>query len=262
MPLWRTRNRRNLAFAAVLLVLAALNLAVHLAVAGTVAWPPGRALWVAVDLIVLMMVVIGGRVIPSFTRNALPQARVRDVVWADNLAIRLTALTALVDLVLGPGAATGVAALAAGVANGVRLWHWGGGATLRSPILWILHLGYLWIAAGLVLRGAAGLTDAVPADAALHALTVGAIGTMTLGMMTRVALGHTGRPLRVAPAVTLAYLAVTAAALLRVAAPFAPGPAYAPLVVASGLSWSAAFLLFTVVYLPILIRPRADGRPG
>jgi uncharacterized protein involved in response to NO len=158
---------------------------------------------------------------------------------------------------------TGAVALIAGIINALRMRGWGSLATLRHPILWILHVGYAWIAIGLVLRGAADLLEIVPTDAGIHALTLGATGSMILGMMSRVALGHTGRSISPAPLTIAAYWLVNAAALLRVLfAAVSNDDLRMATLMGSGLLWSLAFLFFAIVYLPILSRPRADGRPG
>jgi uncharacterized protein involved in response to NO len=132
---------------------------------------------------------------------------------------------------------------------------------VREPLLVILHLGYAWLAVGLVLLGASDFTAAIPQTAALHALTVGAVGTMTLAVMTRATLGHTGRALSADRATVILYLLVTLAALLRVAAPFAG--AQAVLITSlSGVAWSAAFATFVLHYGPFLARARAGAKPG
>jgi uncharacterized protein involved in response to NO len=134
-------------------------------------------------------------------------------------------------------------------------------ATRSRPILWILHLSYAWVVVHLVLRGLADF-DLVPAGLATHALTIGVIGGLTLGMMTRTARGHTARPLHVGAWETAAYVLVQAAAVVRVLAPLLFPETYISLVVVSAVLWSAAFAIFTVVYVPILSRPRLDGQPG
>jgi uncharacterized protein involved in response to NO len=143
-------------------------------------------------------------------------------------------------------------ALAAGLALGARLSRWRGLATAREPLLFVLHAGYGWLAVGLVLLGASGLAAFFPPSAALHALTVGAVGTMTLAVMTRAALGHGGQPLVAGRATVLAYILVSVAALLRLAAPLA-GEAFLALTLAAGTAWSAAFLLFVVSYRGLLL---------
>jgi uncharacterized protein involved in response to NO len=263
IPLLATGNRRNVIFPIVLLVLALINMSIHLGAIGAIDWDPSRGLRVAIDLILLMIGVLGGRVIPSFTKNALPHARVNPCPKASILALLSLAALAIAEIATGNPFITGSIALAAGLINALRMRGWGSFATFRTPILWILHVGYGWLAAGLILRGMAELTDIIPLDAGIHALTLGAIGSMIIGMMSRVALGHTGRSIIPAPLTVAAYWLVNAAALLRVA--FALASSDAPRtasLLGSGVLWSLAFLCFAIVYLPILSRPRADGRPG
>jgi uncharacterized protein involved in response to NO len=157
----------------------------------------------------------------------------------------------------------GGVALTAGVINALRMRGWGTFATLGAPILWILHAGYAWLAAGLILRGVAELTGYIPQDAGIHALTLGAIGSMIIGMMSRVALGHTGRAIVPAKLTVAAYWLVNAAALLRVAFALTSDETvrHASLM-GSGTLWSIAFAFFFVAHWPILRRPRADGRAG
>jgi uncharacterized protein involved in response to NO len=263
IPLLATGNRRNVVFPLIVLVLGAINLSIHLGALGVIAWDAGRGLRVAIDLILLMIGVLGGRVIPSFTKNALPQARVNPCPKASVLALLGLAALAVAEIATGNPAVTGAAALAAGIANALRMRGWDNRATLRHPILWILHVGYGWMAAGLMLRGVAELTDIIPLDAGVHALTLGAIGSMIIGMMSRVALGHTGRAIIPAPLTVAAYWLVNVAALLRVAFALTWDDALRTAsLTGSGALWSLAFLIFAIVYLPILTRPRVDGRPG
>jgi uncharacterized protein involved in response to NO len=130
------------------------------------------------------------------------------------------------------------------------------------PLLWILHLGYAWIALGFALLAlsAAGLGSAT--GSSLHAFTAGSIGVLTLGMMARVALGHTGRMLEPAPLMTWAFVAVNLAALIRVGVPLFQPALYGAGMAVAGLAWMAAFGLFSAIYAPILLRPRVDGKPG
>lgn len=263
IPLLAAGNRRNVIFPIVLIVLGLINLTVHLGSAGVIDWDPARGLRIAIDLILLMIGVLGGRVIPSFTKNALPQARVHPWPPASMLALLSLAALAISEALTGDPVVTGSFALAAGTINAVRMRGWGSLATLGHPILWILHVGYGWLAVGLVLRGLADLFDIVPLDTSIHALTLGAIGSMVIGMMSRVALGHTGRSIIPAPLTVAAYWLVNVAALLRVLFAFATDDALrSSALIGSSILWSLAFLFFTIVYLPILSRPRADGRPG
>jgi uncharacterized protein involved in response to NO len=262
VPLLGRRQWRNLPFVPILLVLAAANLLVHLDVLGVA---PGRAntgLYLGVDLIVLLIAIIGGRVIPFFTERALPGARPR--VWAPVEAIAIGSVVALALLgVLPPMPllAAPVAAIAA-AAHAARLWGWSDRGVLSVPLLWILHAGYAWLVVGFALEALSAAGLARP-QIALHAYTAGAIGALTLGMMARVSLGHTGRILGAAPPMVAAFALVNVAALLRVFAAWAlPDDWYVTAIVAAGLAWAAAFALFVAVYAPILVRPRADGLEG
>ena len=136
-----------------------------------------------------------------------------------------------------------------------RLARWRGTASLREPLLWVLHLGYAWLALGLFFLALSGETTVFPQTAALHALTVGAIGTMTLAVMTRASLGHTGRTLGAGRGTTAIYVLITLAAALRVAAPFA-AEHYLAVLSLAGAAWSGAFGLFVCRYGPLLMRPR------
>ncbi len=159
----------------------------------------------------------------------------------------------------GPALAALLALCAA--AHLARLLLWQPWRTLRTPLVWVLHAAYLWIVLHLALRAAAEL-GWVAASLAAHALTVGAVGGMTLGMMTRTSRGHTARPLRADGVDVTCYLLVQAAAVLRVLLPLAVPTAMLPAVLASALCWSAAFALFTLRYWPVLTRARLDGKPG
>ena len=263
VPLLATGNRRNVVFPVILTILGLINLSIHLGGIGAIDWDPSRGLRVAIDLILLMIGVLGGRVIPSFTKNALPHAKVNPCPKASALALLSIATLAIAEMASDNAAITGSAALAAGVINVLRMRGWGTFATLRTPILWILHAGYGWLATGLILRGAAELTGLIPLDAGIHALTLGAIGSMVVGMMSRVALGHTGRSIVPAKLTVAAYWLVNAAALLRVLFALTWDDTLRTVsLMGSGTLWSLAFAFFAIVYWPILSRPRADGRAG
>jgi uncharacterized protein involved in response to NO len=141
----------------------------------------------------------------------------------------------------------------------VRLSRWRGERTLREPIVLILHIGYLWLAVSFLLLGGSILDPLlVPQSSALHALTAGAIATMTLAVMTRATRGHTGRPIEADAATLLIYVAVTVGAVLRVLAPLAPD-LYLPLLMTGGATWSLAFALFVLRYGPMLLTARRGG---
>ena len=262
----RAGSWRNLVLVGALAVLTAASLISH---AGLLWHNPGLAVAgerLALFVIVLLMVVIGGRITPAFTRNWLmnnggDRTRVRSWPVVEHLAFGST--VALVVALLLPVAPVVVAALAgiAGLTNAVRLAGWSGWLGRSEPLIWVLHLGYAWVVIGLLLKGATLFTGAIPDSAWLHALGVGAMGTLILGVMTRVSLGHTGRPLRLPPGAWMIYVTITIAATLRLASSLGWLDGRWPLWLAS-TAWCLAFAQFLVQYWPILTTPRADGRPG
>ncbi len=253
------KNWRNLPMVAVLSLFLIGNLLVHLESLG-LARTALLGDRIGVATLVMLVSFIGGRIVPSFTRNWLAKANPAAAPPAgfgaiDRVALLLTAL-ALAAWALAPGvAAAPYLELAAGLALGFRLVRWRGFAAWRDPLVFVLHLGYGWVVLGLLLLGLDGFWPALPQTAAVHALTVGAVGTMTLAVMTRASLGHSGRGLRAGAGTTAIYGLVTLAALLRLAAPLAGGDYLFALMLA-GAAWSAAFGLFFALYFPLLARPR------
>jgi uncharacterized protein involved in response to NO len=253
-------NRRNLPVCLLVSLLACANVAFHLqGLAPSVGPFAQRA---AVAVICGLIALVGGRVTPSFTTNWTNARNLSPGPTPfnrfDQLALGLTGL-ALAGWVAAPDRPeVGALLLVAGGASLGRVIRWRGWKAAAEPLVWILHLGYLWLAIGLSLLGAAALApDLFPATAGLHGLTAGAMGVMTLAMMTRSTLGHTGQP-RVADRWTLwLYLAVNLGACLRVAAPFATNLTPQLLGLAAA-AWSIAFGLFVVRYGPMLVR-RSPG---
>ena len=265
-PLSRTGNRRQGLLMAALAALVAADAVLHLESLGVIDGDLLTALTTIVDLVMIPIGVIGGRIIPAFTGNVLRRRGETELPrtrpWVERVAVPSLFLVAALDLLPVPAVATGLAALAAGALHALRLSGWRGGRTLGQPILLVLHLGYGWLVLGLWLKALAAFSPAMPATAALHALTIGAVGTLTIGVMTRVSRGHTGRTITVGPFAAAAYGLITAAALARVA-----GPALWPegtglaLSLAGGF-WLAAFAAFLVDQVGLLTHPRIDGRPG
>jgi uncharacterized protein involved in response to NO len=261
IPLHHSGNR-NQFFVALLLVLGGANLAFHLAHAGALQIAELTPVRFALYLVVLIVTIMGGRVIPSFTRNAIPGARSRMVRPLDLSAIGLAAAAFALLLSPLPGALAGALCIAAAVLHAARLWTWDPWCTRGSPILWILHLSYAWIPVGLLLLGLHALGAPIPATLGDHALSAGAVSGMIIGMITRTARGHIGLPLRAERPEVAAYLLVHFAALARVLWPLATPSTYTWALAAAGALWSAAFLLYLLVYVPLLTAPRVDGRPG
>lgn len=253
-------NRRNLIICVMLAAWTLLVLAFHLDRAG--AWPGARwpALLLMTHLLLLLITLIGGRIIPNFTANWLRQHRPDIAPPSGHRAVELVILplalaTAISDLAAGSGILTGLLALLLATLHTLRLSGWRGTATRAEPLLLVLHAAYAALALGYLLLALAALLPAFPRSSALHLLTVGAIGGMILAMMTRVTLGHTGRPLTASPATVLAYALLAAAAITRTASPLAAALAQ-PLLDLSSALWIAAFLVFLITYAPPLLLPR------
>jgi uncharacterized protein involved in response to NO len=214
-----------------------------------------------------MMTIIGGRIIPSFTHNwinvnAPGEAFPKRLAPLDAISIASVAAAGIAVLAEAPPHAIAALAMIAAAANGLRLWLWRGLATRKEPIVWILHVGYAWIVCGLALTAAAHLTGGIAQSLAYHAFGAGASGTMILAIMTRASLGHTGRPIKAAPAVVWAYACITIAAASRIFLPMTvPQQGSAALILAA-LAWIAAFAIFTRVYFPILTTPRVHTKLG
>jgi uncharacterized protein involved in response to NO len=262
-PLIGANNRRNFVMLAVLGALFVANVLVHLEALGLVAIGTARhAMLVAVDVVALIILIIAGRVFPMFTRNATGASTIRSSPALDLVTVAAMAALTVIDAIVPEHLAGGAAAGLVGVLSVARAARWGTLHTGRHPLLWVLHTGYAWLALGLLLRALAVVVPAVPASFATHAITVGAFGSLTLGMMARVSLGHTGRPLVAPRPVAWAFGAITAAGVGRVIAPLVAPRWYLQELGAAGALWTAAFLLFLVAYGRVLVAPRADGRPG
>ncbi|MEI6559638.1 MAG: NnrS family protein [Rhodospirillaceae bacterium] len=265
-PLIRTGNRRQGLLMAALAALVVADAAIHLESQGVIKGDVFVGLTTVVDLVMIPIGVIGGRIIPAFTGNVLRRRGESDLPrtrpWVERVAVLSLFLVAALDLSPVPTAVTGLAAFVAGAVHAVRLSGWRGLRTLGQPILFVLHLGYGWLVVGLWLKALAAFFTAIQPTAALHALTIGAVGTLTIGVMTRVSRGHTGRTIIAGPFAVAAYVLLTAAALARVAGPslWPDGTAFA-LTLAGGF-WLAAFVAFLADQIGILTHPRIDGRPG
>jgi uncharacterized protein involved in response to NO len=267
IPLWQSRNTRNYFFVGLLLVMALAVAGVHLAQLGVVALPGWVGIRIALDVVLIIMAVMGGRVIPMFTNNGMrmtkgaPPTDARRNDYVEQVAIGSLIALLVADLVQFPAAATIAILGLAAVAHAIRLALWEPWKTGRNPLVWVLHVAYAWIVVHLALR-ALGLAALVPPTVATHALTIGAIGGLTLGMMTRTARGHTGRPLQADRWEVTAFLLVIVAAIVRVFGPLVVPAGYLWTVELSALLWSAGFGIYAVRYWPVLTRPRLDGKPG
>jgi uncharacterized protein involved in response to NO len=250
-------KNRNVPVVAMVLLFALFDACDYIAAAGLVAHEtiPSRA---AVALVVVLISLIGGRIIPSFTRNWMARKGFTEGLPTqpsrfDLAVIALTALS-LVCWLAFPGAVwVAMGLLAAGLLQLVRLARWRGWRAWSDPLVLVLHVGYAWLPIGLLLLGAGAAGARVPATAAIHALTAGAVATMILAVMTRASLGHTGRELRAGRATVAIYLCVTLAATLRVVTGLGAVDYRVGMEFSGGL-WALAFALFVLAYAPVLLR--------
>lgn len=258
-PILAMRQRRNYGVVLVLIVLAALELLFWLT-----PFLRSRVLVAALMFILILVAVIGGRIIPAFTRNATPGLEVRPGgQWRDWLAMGLLAVLGLFVLCpADPGWLMATLSILAAVTHALRMRGWGGIRTLDRPILWVLQLAYLFLPLGLGLYAARDLGAPVPFWVPLHVLAVGALGLMTLGMMGRVSLGHTGRTIVAGKLTVFSYGLLAASAIARGAGGLFEGEDWKiAMLTAVGL-WSLAFLLFLLVHAHMLLAPRVDGKHG
>jgi uncharacterized protein involved in response to NO len=223
---------------------------------------PYPAHMLGLDTLLVLLTVIGGRIVPAFTTNALRRDGIEPLPLASSkrgvAAISSVVALAIADLALPGSTTTGAISIIAGLLVANRMIGWRTPKVLNSPILWILHLGYGWLAVGFILKGFALVTGMVAEITAIHALTIGAIGSMTMGVMSRAALGHTGRELKVTTAMATAYLLISLAAIIRMAIGALPARLHDEAVLASGAVWITAFLIFAATYWPVLTRPRVS----
>lgn len=259
-PLWRGKNRTNRVFVPLLLGMAVANLLVHLQHLG-VADTAARGQALMIDLLLLLLVLVAGRVLPFFTRNVIPGFQPRTRAPLERASFAAMALLVVAGLLPLPAALAGALWMGFGGLQALRLAGWYERRIWRMPVLWVLHVGYAWLALGALLVGAAHFGLFLP-SAALHALSAGAIGVFTLGMMARVALGHSGRSIDVSPAMAWAFGLLNLGVLLRVFGPAWLPQHYLSWIMIAGLLWILSFAVFVVIYVPILLRPRIDGRPG
>jgi uncharacterized protein involved in response to NO len=215
-------------------------------------------------LVLILVTLIGGRIIPSFTANWLIKQGVsrlpRQATTFDHIATAATVLALGCWAFLFAASLTASLLFVAGLLQIARLARWGGWRTAGEPLVLFLHIAYLWLPVGLLLMGLSIVDIDLPGTAGLHALGAGTMASMVLAVMTRATLGHTGRDLHADKGTVAIYTLVTVGAVIRVAAPLLPLD-YLMQIKAAGTLWAGAFLLFLVVYGPKLLGPRPDGRP-
>ena len=264
-PLLRSQNR-NMPMLAVLGILWLIDAAFLVALKQGDVLLASRAMTLAIDFVLILVTIIGGRIVPAFTANALRRrGEDPDIVTRKGIeiaAIGCMVLIAALDVFAPAGYASASLAAIAAVVHTIRLSGWRSFKARGESILWVLHVGYAWLPIGLALKACYLFGGFDWASKWQHALTAGVFGTMILAVMTRASLGHTGRPLVVSRAITVAYVLLTLGVAVRVSSSIAPPEYYITAVCIAGAAWTFAFALFLFIYAPILIKPRADGKPG
>lgn len=264
LPIVRSGNYRNLVFIVILLAMTIANLLVHLQLLGYTDNTLPAGLQMALGLIVVVMVVMGGRVIPFFTERALGVFEAKKYDWLEKSVIPLAFGWLLADLLIPQDSAlqviTYLLAGINGIVHSIRVAGWFHPRLLRNPLIWVLHIAYLFIPLGFILFALSDLLN-ISIYISTHAFAAGAVGSMTLGMMARVSLGHTARQLKVSKLVVASFLLMAVAGLIRILLPMIPGMYMMGLHISGGL-WIISWALFLVPYTPILIRPRMDGQFG
>ena len=240
--------------------MATANLLVHLQMLGLATTAvAGQALML--NLLLVLILLVAGRVLPFFTQAAIPGFQPVTRAWVEWISYLLIGLITVAELISLEGVQSGLFYAAFAAVQAVRLAGWHHPLVWKMPVQWVLHLGYLWVVVGSGLVALAKFGLFLP-SAAMHALTAGVIGVFTLGMMARVALGHSGRSIDVAEPMVSAFVFLNLAVLLRVFGPSLLPSYYLFWIILSGLLWSLAFAIFLAIYLPLLLRPRVDGKPG
>ena len=264
-PLVRTRNR-NMRLLGVLLALWSTDAAFLWAYAHGDFELLARTTSLAINVVLVLITIIGGRIVPSFTANALrrrgdsPEIVTRQ--WIEIAAIGSMAVIAVLDFFMPNTAASGFVAAIAALVHAIRLSGWRSFKTRGESILWVLHVAYAWLPIGLALKACYLLGTFDWASKWQHALTAGVFATMILAVMTRASLGHTGRPLTVSRTITIAYVLLTISVCVRVLSGAVDPSYYSAVLSAAGAVWILAFLLYVIVYAPVLTLPRVDGKPG
>lgn len=263
IPIIKAKKWRNLFFVPVLFIMAFLNVLMHLSLTADIATSFITLSHVMVLMVALIMSIMGGRVFPMFTANGTKTSRVAPILWLEKLSIIAVFASVIVttQLIKIPLVLEAIIYLIAGIANFIRALRWRIWVTLKTPLVWSLHISYWAICVGLIMLGLQKLAVVSSVSLALHAITVGGIGLMILAMISRVSLGHTGRIISVGKIMTGAFLLMVFTLIIRVIAP-AYIPSYQLLILLACISWALAYAIFIFKYTQILFSPRLDGGEG
>lgn len=254
-------NKRNIPLISLLLLMAVANAVFHLSAQGLVAVPALNALYAELAMVIMVVGVITGRVVPLFTKNVTPGLVIKTSRRFELTLLAVTGAALLLWVCAAPAPVAGAMLAIAAVLHAIRLAGWKPWVTLRRPILWILHLSYAWLPLGLALLALAQWGWVAP-SLGVHALGVGVVGGLIIGMLTRTARGHTGRPLQPTRPEVAAYALVLLAAVARVLVPALHPAWYMAALEAAACMWAVAFAIYLVIYTPWLARTRLDGKDG
>lgn len=261
IPVIRLKQWSNFVFVPILLTMAAANLVVHLSALKVIDVNIVMGSRAMIYLVILLIVVMGGRVIPFFTERGVQGVVTKKWNAIEYLSAISVLLAAISDVFFGWSAVSGYLAFLAGIINFIRVAGWYSNKIWYVPLVWILQVAYGWIIFGFILKGMM-VFDFSQSPLSYHAFTVGGIGMMTLGMMARVSIGHTGRDMVLNSWVVLAFIILNVATIVRVILPMFMHDYYLQLVQLAGSLWIVAFTIFAIAYTPMLLKARIDGREG
>ncbi|WP_394752811.1 NnrS family protein [Crenothrix sp.] len=258
-PILRARQYKNLIFVGLLLLLSVGNGLIHSEILGFQKSTAAIGIQIIMATIIVLILIIAGRIFPFFTSRGLSSSLVIKNPLLDALAIASAVLVFDLQIFGITGTVLAIASIIAALANLVRVYSWYVQKIWYVPLLWVLYTGYSWLILGFGLTALSAYAIVLP-SVAIHAFTLGGIGVLTVGMMARVSLGHTGRALRASNSIVIAFVLINLAAVFRVLLPIALPSWYGNLIYMSILLWLAAFSLFVFVYFPILSSARVDGQ--
>jgi uncharacterized protein involved in response to NO len=260
-PIIEAKQYRNLFFIGLIMLLALGNGLIHAQMLGLQENTATIGIQLVVATIIILILIIAGRVFPFFTERGIPGTLIIRNPLLDNASVASAVIVFALQIFGISGTLLALAAIVAVAVNVARLSGWYVQRVMYVPLLWVLYAGYGWIILGFMLTVLSAYSIVLP-SLALHAFTLGGIGVLTLGMMARVSLGHTGRAMKASNTIAIAFVLINVAALFRVLLPIAMPGWYENLIYISTLSWLAAFSLFVFVYAPILSSARIDGQDG
>lgn len=261
IPVFKAKQWSNFIFVPLLLAMAAANLTVHLSTLSIIDTSIVTGSRVMLYLVVFLIVVMGGRVIPFFTERGVEGVTTKKWTWIEYLSPISIVLLVIADVILSSKAMAGYAAVFASIIHSIRLYGWYSNKIWQNPLVWILQVAYAWFIVGFILKSLI-IFNSPAVIFSYHAFTVGGIGIMTLGMMARVSLGHTGREMKLDSWMVLAFILINVAVIFRVILPIFMHDYYLQLIQVSGWLWTVSFVIYLIVYTPMWLQPRVDGRPG